>query len=73
MVNEKILVIIARGISETMHGGVLRGLEKYLDSNKYEIIVLPYRAEYGPVPGIVGLPFEQNLAGRRFALARLVS
>ncbi|USH45040.1 lysin B [Gordonia phage Camerico] len=67
--SKRILVILVNGIGEN-NGGVLRRLENFLPKDRYEIIALPYKADYGPAPGLVGLPFEQTLIDARSLLLR---
>ncbi|AOE44551.1 lysin B [Gordonia phage Jumbo] len=55
------LVIICRGIGEPLGTGMLWNVKKFLPEDVFDIIELKWHAEYGPVPGIIGDPFEKNL------------
>lgn len=65
------LVVLCRGIADPMHTGMLHNLDRYLPPDKFEIIDLPWKAEYGPAPNLVGDPFEKNLSDGISLLKRL--
>lgn len=67
----KTLVVLCRGIADPMDTGMLHNLDRYLPPDEFEIMDLPWKAEYGPAPNLFGDPFEKNLSDGISLLKRL--
>ena len=68
-----ITVLCARGIGEPLTENMLSHVTRMLPADRFNVIEIPYPAEYGPVPGLAGKSFDASLAElRRLVLWEIV-